>query len=120
MGLFRDAINQEMETYQHITVEEGDYTIGAFVSAVMKIENPSDAKDFWDGYLIHQTAASPDLDARDTCRSNIGWCFGEGMANERKQMWIEVCGASHPVFGTMTPTPEEAFQAGLDAAKATP
>lgn len=120
MSLFKDTIAREMTKYQHLEIPKGDYTVGAFVSAIMKINNPAEAQEFWDGYLDYQTNAVPDRDAAAVCRSNIGWCFGEGMSDERKQMWVQVCGAAHPIFGTMTPTPEEAFQAGVDAAKATP
>lgn len=48
-------------------------------------------------------------------QSNIGFCFGEGMSPERKLMWNKVCGASHPIFGLTSPTPEEAFKAGVKA-----
>lgn len=44
----------------------------------------------------------------------VGHPFTEAPAN------VGTAGAAHPVFGMMAPTPEEAFQAVADAAKATP
>lgn len=114
MTIFSESIAKYMERYKHLDIPEGNYTIGAFVSAVMAIDDMVEAKEFWDGYLAHQTNTESDLDPAEVCRSNIGWCFGEGMSDDHKQMWINVSNASHPVFGTMTPTNEEAFQAGIN------
>lgn len=93
------------------------YTIGEFVSAVFSITNESDALEFYKGYLLYQQS-HPDRESSNftdeqATKQNIGWCFGEGMDPEKIEMWIKVCGASHPVFGTTIPTTREAFEAGL-------
>lgn len=115
---FRERITKAMENYTNIAVPEGDHTVGALISAVMEIDDEAEAQEFWRGYVDYITIAYPERPSEPVCRSNIGWCFGEGMSNERKEMWIKVSGASHPVFGQMKPTTEEAFQAGIEAGKA--
>lgn len=102
-----------------------EHTIGDFISAVLSIDNERDAQRFYDWYVGHisgEMAAGLWEDqgtAEDAARSNLGWCFGEGMASERQAMWVRVCGASHPVFGTMAtpPTPEEWLEAGRRLAR---
>lgn len=106
------AIKRQRDPRQELP--EGVHTIGEFISAVFSVENAEDAKEFYDGYLeyLHKL---PELegDPERIARSNIGWCFGEGMASEKIRMWNEVCGASHPVFGTGIPSAEEALKAGM-------
>lgn len=78
------------------------HTIGDFIRAVLDIDNKEDAERFIRGYM-EWLKEQPDLDERGpefVMRSNIGWCFGEGMKPERIAMWNKVCGATHPVFGT--------------------
>jgi hypothetical protein len=86
----------------------------------MAIENGTDAKTFFDGYVkvlseVPEEKRNWDADrtAADVARSNIGWFFGEGMSPEKIKMWSEVTGASHPAFGISTPTPQEALEIGL-------
>ncbi len=88
------------------------FTIGDFISAVMAIDNELDAEAFAADYESWSAKNHPKNNATEVMRSNIGWCFGEGMDKERQKMWVKVCGASHPVFGQATPTAEEAFEAG--------
>jgi hypothetical protein len=124
---FRERIQRHMERYKGAGLKEGDFTIGAFVSAVLEIDNAVDAAEFHAGYLAFMRngmeAGLPGFDPRydpiHVAKANIGWCFGEGMAPERMAMWRDVCEAEHPVFGAMTvpPTPEEAFRAGLNMGK---
>ncbi len=98
---------------------EGGHTIGDFVQAVLAITDPDDACLFYEGCVSH-LASQPDL--TDTpeaiAKSNIGWCFGEGMGSLYVHMWREVCQATHPIFGPTQPSPEEAFAAGIEAGKA--
>lgn len=100
------------------------HTIGDFISAVMAINNSFDAKRFYQGYVTFMSCLPAEVrDSKHTpeevAKSNIGWCFGEGMPQERIVMWRRVCGASHPVFGSMAipPSPREAFQAGQKMAR---
>lgn len=94
-------------------------TIGHLVRAIMQIHKPEDARQFYEEY-VEYLKTCPDLDHRGpeyVARMNIGWCFGEGMAEADRAMWREVCAARHPAFGTMesNPSTQEAFDAGLRA-----
>jgi len=97
---------------------EGKHTIGDYIGAVLAIEKPEDARRFYEGN-VEYLAAAPRLSdpPEKIARANLGWCFGEGMKPERVEMWIKVCDASHPVFGTKRPTAREAFRAGLKLGK---
>lgn len=90
--------------------------IGDFISAVMVIDNEADALEFYRGYIDY-LEIQPDRTqpAKTVADANIGWCFGEGMSEERKAMWSRCTTASHPIFGRSNPTPEEAFAAGVKA-----
>lgn len=97
----------------------GGHTIGDLMGAIFAIDNPEDALCFYESYIAWmETLPAEDRSEQYTtaqvARSNIGWCFGEGMDSDRIAMWNTVTGAAHPVFGTMTPTPQEAFAAGLE------
>jgi hypothetical protein len=94
------------------------HTIGDFIRAVMAVTDEANAAKFYEGYLAY-LEARPDREqpAEEVAKSNIGWCFGEGMKPEHRTMWQNVCNAEHPVFGARTPTPEEAFDAGVAAGK---
>lgn len=94
--------------------ENGKHTIGDFMRAVLAIENDDDARRFYRGCVhFHATHG---VDAPYTpwsvTKANIGWCYGEGMSEERRTMWIRVCDASHPVFGQSMPSMGEAFEMG--------
>jgi hypothetical protein len=55
------------------------------------------------------------LPSKQVADANIGWCFGEGMSNEKMDMWKKCSTASHPIFGTTKPTIAEALEAGMKA-----
>ncbi|KKL19293.1 hypothetical protein LCGC14_2466930, partial [marine sediment metagenome] len=77
-----------------------------------------DAKKFYQGYLgFLEQFPETKGDKERVARSNIGWCFGEGMTPDKIKMWSTVCEASHPVFGTTVPTSEEALEAGIKHGK---
>jgi hypothetical protein len=104
----------------------GGDTIGDFIRAVLRIDNPEDARRFYQGCVAYTQAQidSGKWEARHTpieaANANIGWCFGEGMAPERITMWREVSGACHPVFGISLPSsPQAAFDAGVQHARNT-
>lgn len=96
------------------------YTFGQLFGAVLAIHEPVAAKQFYQDYIewamryAEPKYQTPD-GAQELVRSNIGWIFGEGMPQEDIDMWAEVTGSMHPVFGPMNQslTPEEAFDAGL-------
>jgi hypothetical protein len=93
------------------------FTLRDLVRAVLAISEPADARRFFEGYVEHLAARGrwSSLDpVLKIARTNIGWCFGEGMTKERRWMWVVATGASHPIFGMMEddPSPESAFEAG--------
>ena len=90
------------------------FTMGDTVNAILEVSSMEDAKDFFDGYVEDITCrrGKSQEEAEGTARSNIGFCFGEGMSKKRIAMWIQACGAAHPVFGTVMPSGEQAFKMG--------
>jgi hypothetical protein len=91
-------------------------TIGHLIKSIMEIHDEEDAKQFMDGYLPW-LEAQVDLTEPPAyvAASNIGWCFGEGMSEEDREMWRKVAKASHPVFGSMRTEPSiiDALAAGF-------
>jgi hypothetical protein len=92
-------------------------------SVVFSTKTAKEARSFYDGYVEWITnekgskSAATVAKAEQIARSNIGWFFGEGLAPKKIAMWTEACGASHPIFGTKMPGPEEAFKKGLEMGK---
>jgi len=131
MNFFEQRISAEIEKdikyrkknkFDQVKRPEGMHTIGDFISAVFKINNKADAALFYRGYLewlskLPKKEKSGKLTDEQVAKSNIGWCFGEGMDSKMIKMWNKVTGAAHPIFGAMTPTPEEAFKAGMKLAR---
>ena len=125
MNKFEEAIQEAIKKRQRnpsISIPKGQHTIGELVSAVFSITNEKDALDFYKGYLLYLQNLSENqklgcFTDEQIARRNIGWCFGEGMEPSRITMWSNVCQAYHPVFGTSTPTPKEAYEAGLALGK---
>lgn len=94
--------------------DDGKITVGTLMAAIFSIHDAAHAHAFYEGYLEWQRAHHADAGPpEDVCKSNIGWCFGEGMSAEDREMWSAVCDAAHPVFGTRVPTAQEAFAAGV-------
>lgn len=129
MNRFEEAIQAAIKRGGHRDKDnppkEGHHTIGELISAVFSIKTETDAKAFYEGYLEylgnrwHEDDHTHDKHTPESvAQSNIGWCFGEGMDNKYIKMWSKVCNASHPVFGTALPTPEEAFAMGEKQGKA--
>jgi hypothetical protein len=95
-------------------------TMGEFVAMVLRLKDPDAALQFYEQQVQQMREQHPEQkDPEGVVRSNIGWCFGEGMSIPCRKMWTAVVGAEHPAFGRMEqdPTPQEAFQAGQDAMK---
>lgn len=127
MSTFTDAIQAQIDgdRQRHIDnphwrpFEERDvenHTIGDFINAVLRIDNPETAKAFFDEYVAwipthftdERVTKSP-TGALDAARSNIGWCYGEGMKSERVAMWRQVTGSEHPIGKIDQMTPEQIF-----------
>ena len=89
-----------------------------FTSEVLAIDSPLEASRFFERYVaLIERGHSPARPAQEIARHNIGYCFGEGMSKERRAMWREACGASHPYLGDMVedPDPKAVFAAGFEA-----
>ncbi|MBU2051259.1 MAG: hypothetical protein KKH61_20120 [Gammaproteobacteria bacterium] len=114
MNLFETKIKEQvLKRRPDLIIEEGVFSMGEFIRAVLSVNSPEDAKGFYQGYLeylskFHKT----EEEVERVARSNIGWCFGEGMSTEKIKMWSET-GSNHPVFGLSIPTLKEAFRAGI-------
>ncbi len=91
-------------------------TVADIISATLSINDWTEASQFFASYAWWIAENYPGSNAAETARANIGWCFGEGMSPVQRRMWYIVADVRHPFFGTMDPppSPEEAFQAGLD------
>lgn len=82
---------------------------------MLGVETIADARAFHRDYLAYLRATLLERDDHEAvARSNIGWCFGEGMGEERLKMWVEACDAAHPVFGQVIPSPSEALRLGYE------
>jgi hypothetical protein len=98
--------------------DKTSHTIGELVLTVLEIDNERDARAFAEAYGEWIARTYPKESWQEVLRANIGWCFGEGMTQERVDMWVRVCGASHPIAGTkLDTTPDQAFAAGMEWAK---
>ncbi len=94
-------------------------SIAEFIRQVLAIRDPDEALAFFERIVAQLRLEHPEVkDPEMVVRSNIGWVFAEGMSIPCRKMWTALCGAEHPAFGKMEsdPTPEEALQAGIDAA----
>ena len=92
-----------------------EFTVGDLYDAVFSVDNDEDARQFFAGYVAW-LAARDDLndDPKKIARSNIGWMFGEGMAQDRIAMWVRCTDSAHPILGTMVGqlSPEELIETG--------
>ena len=113
-SLFQRRIQKQVaKRRKDLMLEEGVFTIGELAGAVLSIASPRVAVKFYEGYLEYlQIRGKSRGRAEEIARSNIGWCFGEGMAPSRVEMWVETCQAYHPIFGSTIPTAQEAYKTG--------
>lgn len=67
------------------------HTISEFVGAVMAVDTPEDAKEFFGTAVAWREGKPPNpgYTPVSAVQADIGWCFGEGMAPERIKMWSE-------------------------------
>jgi len=106
---------------QQVGDEGTGHTIGQFIEAVLRIKDAKNARRFYLGAVKWgQEAEARGLKApvgmtpEEVIKLDIGWCFGEGMSPEMVQMWVEVCGARHPMFGQTLPSPIDAIEMGRE------
>jgi hypothetical protein len=93
--------------------------ISEFIAAVKAIRDERDCTLFFGEYVKYlqgQTGCTWER-AREIARANIGYVFAEGMSDDQIRMWHDTTRAVHPILGTnFRPTPEEAIEAGRQAA----
>jgi hypothetical protein len=98
------------------TVEK--HLIKDLIRAILWIDEETDAKAFFEGYVAYINKTKPIGEALKVARNNIGWCFGEGMTPEQVLMWRRTCEAAHPMLrydeDGNPPSPEESFQTGIE------
>lgn len=87
-----------------------EITVGMLCDAVFAVETEDEAKKFYDEYIAY-LKRQPGCDRPIyIAKANIGWFFGEGMSQDKIDMWVRATGAFHPVFGAKAPSIEEAFE----------
>lgn len=124
---FEQAIQKQIEMTMKLAIEHkwdfkmrtvDRHTIGDLMGAILAIDNEADAQEFYQTYVdwleIQRDRTIP---AQSVADAHIGWCFGEGMAEDRKAMWCKCTTASHPIFGRSKPSPENALAAGIKHAQ---
>ncbi len=97
----------------------GRHSYGAMFDAVLTIDNPTDAKKFFDGY-VEWLSEQDELtdDPAYVAKHNIGYMFGYYSEPEKYEMWMKATGVKHPIFGKdlHNISPEEAFWTGQKSA----
>lgn len=113
-------------------------TYGEVLKPAMEITDPEDAKQYFNTYVEfvlcelkndktkYRQSEAIDIDAmlrkeaEDICKSNLGY-FAGYYDNETRKRVEELFLCEHPVFGSYkensVPTPEEAFNAGMNYTK---
>lgn len=81
-------------------------TVGELIDTMCALETREEAQEFMAGYLA----------VNEHAYANVGYCTGY-LGAERAQELREWCQAAHPIFGMGTPTPAEALNAGMKAAR---
>jgi hypothetical protein len=84
-------------------------TIGDLGSAAAALETEEEGAAFMKAYLAVNVHAY----------ANVGYVAAYYDSTTAQRIY-RLCGTAHPVFGTTTPTPEAAFDAGQRMAKAQP
>lgn len=96
-------------------------TIGNKYDPAMKITDQAEADAYFERCVQHcMTFGNDRQEAERIERSNLVYYAGYGTEETRRRVEkLFLC--SHPIFGSIakvgSPTPEEAFQAGKDAAE---
>lgn len=104
-----------LDFYTRLTGAKATTSISDFIEAVMSVKGETEAKLFLEGYVMYMMQEHPERVLNEherIARDNIGFCFGEGMPISLKVMWRSL-GVTHPFFGSLDPTPAQAFEAGV-------
>ena len=118
----KEAQNKELKNLGRLSPDRNPdtFTIGDFIDSVFSIKKKDEMKLFYEGsvYYLSVIKGKKPGEAEAITKSNIGWCFGEGMSGVMIHRWNEAVGASHPVFGKSIPSASGAFAAGVKLGKA--
>lgn len=95
-------------------------TIGDKYGPAMEIQDQAEASAYFERCVEHTMSfGTAREEAERIERANLGYYAGY-YNNETRQRVELLFGCAHPIFGAIAkvgaPTPEEAFQAGLDRA----
>lgn len=112
------AVTKALENgWEVLGRKRGSHTIGDFISAVFSVETLDEAKEFYAGYLVYLKPLDRTESEENVAQSNIGWCFGEGMSDEKIALWKSaIAGIEHPIFGATMPSAEEVYRLAQQAA----
>ncbi len=97
-----------------------EITLGAKYDPAMKITDQSEADAYFERCVQHSMTFGNDRqEAERIERANLGYWAGYGSEETRRRV-EKLFSCAHPIFGSIaevgSPTPEEALQAGVDAA----
>jgi len=97
-----------------------EITIGDKFGPAMKITDQAEADAYFERCVQHcMTFGSNRQESERITRSSLGYYAGYYSEETRRRV-EKLFSCSHPIFGSIaevgSPTPEEAFQTGIDAA----
>lgn len=108
-----------------MSAAKGKVSLGTLLDAAMKASTQGEARKHMEGimdFLRAHTEGKDDDALAMLALENLGYWAGYS-SHERRALVEGLYGCEHPVFGTIAeygvPTPEIAFNAGLEIAKAT-
>lgn len=94
-----------------------ELTYGEIGHPAMEITDKEVAKKYLDDYSEWILATSKDQISKDKAteiaKSNLGY-FSGYYSNEERLRFQNIFDVEHPIFGSKTPTAEEAFQMGVN------
>lgn len=97
-------------------------TVGELGNTLCKIQTKDEAEDFWRAYVEYLSGPNAEIGDRapeSVAGENIGYLMGYYGEDERQRVYSLFSQASHPIFGRFenSPTPDEAFEAGVQFAE---
>lgn len=100
--------------------KDSPLTYGEILRPAMEITDEEEAGRYFEDMVKYHQHFSPELTLErvvEIARSNIGYYAGYYNEETRRRV-AKLFSAFHPIFGdNFSPTPEEAFAAGMAAAK---
>lgn len=110
------------KSYRSATTIPAKATLGEILDDVTAIAKAGDrvAADRYRQMLINRRILNvppePLIDSEQTIAENIGYLSGYA-STEMRHVICDIFGTTHPFFGDTDPTPDEAFQMGMDWAQ---